>query len=312
MAALTLFKKFLFALLLALPLTAFGQGTTEITFYGHAAFKITTPSGKVLLIDPWIDNPANKRGKEHLAKLDKVDFILVTHGHFDHVGQAVEIAKRTGAKLVATYDLGNALVQYGGFPKDQFGLDTGGNFGGEIPLLDGEVKVAFIPAVHSSTVTAPDGAKDIHDGGNPAGFLVSVRDGPGIYHTGDTDLFSDMGLIRLYRRVDVMLVAIGGHFTMGPERAAEAVKLVKPGLVIPMHYGTYPILTGTPEVLDQVLKAKKVKATVQALKPGQTAKIQIKRGGRDQTALAPVTGDEAPCNEGSVQPGRCGRQVARR
>lgn len=263
-------KKLLFAALFITPLAALAANT-ELTWYGHAAFKLTTPSGKVLMIDPWITNPANKNGKEDLAKINKADLILVTHGHFDHIGDSVAIAKATGAQLVATYDLGNSLVQNAGFPAAQASMMTEGNFGGELTLLDGEVKVAFIPAVHSSAVT--DAEKKNHDGGNPGGFLITVKNGPTIYHTGDTDVFNDMALIKQFHKVDVMLACIGGHFTMGPERAAMAVKLVNPDMVIPMHFGTFPILSGTPQALEKAIKAEGSKAKVNTMTIGETIKL---------------------------------------
>jgi L-ascorbate metabolism protein UlaG (beta-lactamase superfamily) len=263
-------KKLLFVLLLTTPLAALAA-STELTWYGHAAFKLTTPSGKVLLIDPWITNPANKNGKEDLAKIDKADLILISHGHFDHVGDSVAIAKATGAQLVATYDLGNSLVQNAGFPAAQATMMTEGNFGGELTLLNGEVKIAFIPAVHSSAVT--DAENKNHDGGNPGGFLITVKNGPTIYHTGDTDVFSDMALIKQFHKVDVMLACIGGHFTMGPDRAAKAVKLVGADTVIPMHFGTFPILNGTPQELTKALKAEGSNAKVKAMTIGETIKL---------------------------------------
>ena len=222
MALIRPFLKYLALVALLLPLGAAAAGKTGLTWYGHSAFKIVTPGGKVLLIDPWITNPANKQGKDDLDALVKVDYILISHGHFDHVGNAVEIAKKTGARLVTTFDLGKSLAQYGGYPANQMGFDTLGNFGGQIDLADGEVKVAFIPAVHSSTVTPPEGSADhdIHNGGNPGGFLVTIKGGPSIYHTGDSDLFSDMALVPQFHKVDVMLACIGDHFTMGPARAA--------------------------------------------------------------------------------------------
>jgi L-ascorbate metabolism protein UlaG (beta-lactamase superfamily) len=236
--------------------TASAKDITTLTWYGHAAFKIVTPSGHVLLLDPWIANPSNPNGKQDVESLKKADYILVTHGHFDHVGDAVEIAKRTGAHLVANFDLGHAMVNYLGFPAQQAGFDTLGNSGGTISLLGGEVSVTFEPAVHSSDIELPGSdskAGRIEAAGNPNGFVIRVRNGPTIYDTGDTAVFSDMRLIGEADHVDVMLACIGDHFTMGPKGAALAVKMVNPDVVVPMHYGTFPVLTGTPAAFEQEL-----------------------------------------------------------
>ncbi|SRR5579883_2697520 len=245
-------------------------GKTQLLWYGQSAFKLTTPSGKVFLIDPWLENPLNPSGKADVASLNQVDYILVTHGHFDHLGNAVEIAKKTKAKLVSTYDLGQAIVQYGGYPKDLVTFETQGNFGGEITLLNGEVKVAYVPAVHSSSV-ASDGSP-ANFAGNPGGFLISVKNGPVIYHTGDTDLFSDMSLISRSRKVNLMLACIGDQFTMGPQRAAEAVKLINPTTVVPMHYGVFN-LPGTPSAFAQALQQQGVKSQLKVMKVGEVLKL---------------------------------------
>src|SRR5437773_9655225 len=242
---------------------------TKLTWYGQSAFKIVTPGGKVLLVDPWLTNPVFEKAKDELAALKQVALILITHGHSDHVGDAVEIAKRTRAKLVATFDLADAIVKHLGYPAELAETDTVGHFGGELTLLNGEVKVLFVRAHHGSGITVDDRSAARH-GGTPAGFVIIIRGGPTIYHTGDTDLFSDMALVSRFHKIDVMLVCIGDHFTMGPARAAEAVKLVKPREVIPMHYGTFPVLTGTPEAFEGELKRRKSKAQLRVMKIGET------------------------------------------
>ncbi|NMW18427.1 MAG: metal-dependent hydrolase [Chlorobiaceae bacterium] len=249
-----------FSIFMVLPVHVFATSPTELKWYGQSAFKITTPSGKVLLIDPWITNPLNKNSAVDLAALNKADLIMITHGHSDHIGNALEIAKKTGAKLVANFDLGRALVQYGGFPEKQAERSYMAFPGGELNLLDGEVRILFVPAVHSSIVEGAEGSPlpgKIVYGGSPGGFVVSINGGPTIYHTGDTDVFSDMALIGSLNKIDIMLVCIGGHFTMGPQRAALATKLVNPGIAVPMHFGSNPLLKGTPEQFAKELAALK-------------------------------------------------------
>jgi len=236
-----------------------------VTWYGHAAFKLVTPTGKVLLVDPWISNPTNPNAKQDMEELQRVDLIFLTHGHADHIGDAVEIAKKTGAKLVGTFDLQKAMVAYKGFPEQQTDRATAGSFGGTISLLDGEVSVLFVPAVHGGSMDTPNGPVYA---GHPGGFLISVKGGPRIYHTGDTDLFNDMLLLK--GQVDIMLLCIGDKFTMGPVRAAQAVDLVRPKLAVPMHFGTFPALTGTPQQFRDELQKRGLQKLLRQMRVGET------------------------------------------
>jgi L-ascorbate metabolism protein UlaG (beta-lactamase superfamily) len=264
MSAIGLAEPTLFGLVISMD--------TQLTWYGQSAFKIVTSGGKVLLVDPWLTNPVFEKAQDELAALKQVDLILVTHGHSDHVGDAVEIGKRTRAKLVATFDLADAMVKHLGYPAELAQADTIGHFGGELTLLDGDVKVLFVRAHHGSGVSTDDQSGARH-GGAPGGFLITIRGGPAIYHTGDTDLFSDMALVGRFHEVDVMLVCIGDHFTMGPALAAQAVSLVNPREVIPMHYGTFPLLTGTPEEFERELKKRKSNARLRVMKIGETVSL---------------------------------------
>lgn len=260
-------------LLMLLSVAAFAAGSTDITWYGHSAFKVSTPSGKVLLIDPWLANPANPKGKELLASLDKVDQILLTHAHGDHIGNTVEIAKKSGAKLVASNDLMKAMVRYADFPAKQADFSGTGNMGGTVTLLDGEVKVTFVHALHSSALEYDEKSglpKSLAYAGNPGGFVIAISGGPTIYHTGDTDLFGDMKLIGDLSKIDLMLACIGDKFTMGPERAALAVELVNPKMVVPMHFGTFAALTGTPEAFEKALKQRNLKTVFKRMQVNET------------------------------------------
>jgi L-ascorbate metabolism protein UlaG (beta-lactamase superfamily) len=249
------------------------SGMTQLTWYGQSAFRIVTPGGKVLLVDPWISNPLNLTAAADLAALKRVDLILITHGHSDHVGDTVAIAEKTKARLVTTADQADAMVRYLGFPTGQRSIDSVGNVGGTLSFFDGEVKVTMVPAVHSSAVKVTEGKGEVaYPSGNPIGFVIAIRNGPTLYHTGDTDLFGDMQFLRPMK-VTLMLVCIGDHFTMGPARAAEAVALVQPTRVSPMHYGTFPALTGTPAEFAAALKAKVLLERYQPLQLHETLEL---------------------------------------
>jgi len=252
--------------------------TTTLTWHGHAAFEITTPNGKVLWIDPWLNNPKNPDagpGKDAVAKVTKGDYILITHGHFDHMADAVALAKKTGAKLICNYDLGQNLVKLYGYPKDQVGFDTQMNIGGEIHIADGEVMVAMTQAVHSSGLGNPYSNEKGHEhepavvsGGNPAGFVIRIKNGPTFYDTGDTAYFHDMENIGKFYRPDVGLINIGGHFGMEPMMAAKAASAVKVKMAIPMHYGTFPVLTQDPKSFADTVRRYGIRYV--GMQPGET------------------------------------------
>lgn len=222
----------------------------RMRFLGHAAFEIA--GSKKILIDPFLTgNP------KAVAKPEEVeaDLILITHAHGDHVGDAVSIARRTGAKIVAMYDMANYLVE------NNEGITTiGMNYG---PTEIEGVKIVQVPAWHSSS----DGKYDI---GNACGYIIEM-DGVRIYHAGDTFVFSDMALFsELYGPIDVALLPIGGHFTMGPKEAAKAVELLKPRKVVPMHYGTFPPIAQDPEEFKKLVGEK---AKVVILNPGDVLEL---------------------------------------
>ncbi len=253
----------LFAGISALPLPARERvilnKNISITSLGHAFVKIVTPEGKVLLIDPWMKNPKFPPN----TKIDRADVILITHGHFDHLGQAAELAQKTQAKIVCIFEVGNYL-QSRGVPAAQIiGMNKGGTVG-----VAG-VRISMVDAVHSSGISA--GQNRIIPGGSPAGFIIRFSNGFTIYDTGDTDVFGDMAFIAKRYHPELLILPIGGHFTMDPKWAAEACRLIKPKYVIPNHYGTFPILKGTPAELRKELRDHPEIRIIE-LKPGETVK----------------------------------------
>ena len=233
----------------------------ELLWLGHATTRITSTTGKVILIDPYLTmNPKTPQKYRDLKALGKIDLILVTHGHRDHTLDLVELARLTGATVVATYEYALQLGKLGLIDNDK---TISMNKGGVVEPLGRGIKVYMVPAEHSSAVDLfgiglqqdPDPfSQRFLTAGAPVGYVVELENGFKIYHTGDTDVFGDMALINKFLQPDLALVCIGGHFTMGPKRAAYAVReLIKPKQVIPIHYGTYPVINRTPAELKAAL-----------------------------------------------------------
>ena len=228
----------------------------SITWLGHATFIITTPGGKRIVTDPWLEgNPACPADKK---KIDKADLILLSHGHFDHTGDIVNVSRATNATTVAVFELASWLEK-----KGVQNL-TGMNIGGTTKVAG--LEITMVPAVHTSSVVENDTTVYL---GLAAGFVVKMENGQSFYFAGDTALFGDMRLIAELHAPDIAFLPIGDHYTMGPQAAAIAARMLGVRQVVPMHYGTFPVLTGTPDELKRLVDPHGIDVLV--LTPGQTA-----------------------------------------
>jgi L-ascorbate metabolism protein UlaG (beta-lactamase superfamily) len=247
------------------------QKQAELLWLGQSAFRITTPGGKVIVIDPFLTkNPKTPAAFKDLDALGKVDLLLVTHAHGDHLGDAVALATKNKAPLYAPAGLNQTLQTLGVLPAD---LAPRMNKGGTITPLGPGIRIHMVRAEHSSEFVYHDPKTDKDEtlvGGEPVGFVLELENGVRIYHMGDTALFGDMRLIAERLHPDVVLIPIGGHFVMDPQDAAFAVReWLKPKFALPMHYGTTPLLKGTPEEFKAALGNAPVKVIV--LQPGEKA-----------------------------------------
>jgi L-ascorbate metabolism protein UlaG (beta-lactamase superfamily) len=233
-----------------------GGKRLSITWLGHSTFILTTPGGKRIVTDPWLEgNPACPAS---MKKIDKADLILVSHGHFDHAGDVVNVARATGATVVGMFELCSWLEAKG--VKNTSGMNVGGT------QKIGDIAVTMTMALHSSG-TVEDG-RPVYLG-EPAGFVITFEDGLRAYFAGDTAVFGDMRLIKELHAPELAFLPIGDHFTMGPEGAAKACEMLGVKQVVPMHWGTFPLLTGTPARLRELVQP--IGVQVLELKPGQTA-----------------------------------------
>lgn len=228
----------------------------SFTWLGHATFLFRSPGGKQILVDPWLTgNPACPESAQSIRELD---VMLLTHGHSDHSTDAVTVARSTGAHVIAPYELA-LWLQHKGLQSV-----TGMNHGGTI-VVSG-LSISMVPAFHSSSIE--DGERVVYTG-NPCGYVVGFEDGLTIYFAGDTAVFGDMRLIAELYHPAIAFLPIGDVFTMGPEQAAKACELLMVKQVVPMHFGTFPALTGTPARLRELVESQAVQ--VLELKPGETA-----------------------------------------
>jgi len=227
---------------------------TRITWLGHATVLVQTPKGTNILIDPFIEN--NPKYPKGFKLPETINYILLTHGHGDHISDAVPVAKKHKSNVVAIYELA-AFVSSQGAENI-----TGFNVGGTVQLDD--VAVTMVDAKHSAGAEGKNGTQYA---GVAVGFVLTVADGPVLYHAGDTTVFTDMKLIKELYHPELAMLPIGGFYTMGPREAALAAQFIEPKAILPIHFGTFPPLTGTPDELSKHLNGS---IEVIRIAPGET------------------------------------------
>ena len=243
-------------------------GKIEVHWLGQAATKITSVSGKVIMIDPFLtQNPKTPAQYKNLDALGKIDLILVTHAHWDHFADAPDLAKKHNAPIIAPAGLNQSLLTLGVLPAN---LVPRMNKGGIVTPLGPDIKITMTRAEHSSELVWKNqatGKDETHVGGEPTGIIIEFENGFKVYHMGDTGLFGDMRWIGEYYKPDLILIPIGGHFVMNPADAAVATRdFIKPKHAIPIHYGTFPVLRGTPE--EYIKALGQTSTTVYPINPG--------------------------------------------
>lgn len=236
--------------------------TVTATWCGHSTFAILTPEGKLMLIDPWVaGNPACP---EACKSFERIDLMAITHGHFDHIADAVPLAREHAPEVVGIFELCKWLERKG---VEKL---TTMNKGGSVERCG--VRFTMVHADHSCGIQEDDGS--IIYGGEAVGYVLRFSDGTVVYHAGDTNVFGDMALIRELYGPSVAMLPIGGKYTMSPKEAAKAVELLQPKVVIPMHFGTFPGLTGRPAALVEELARRGLGSIeVRELQPGETTAL---------------------------------------
>jgi len=213
---------------------------TRVTWLGHATVLVQTPKGTNILIDPFIQN--NPKYPKGFELPEKIHYILLTHGHGDHISDAVPVAKKHGSNVAAIYELAAFIGNQG------VANITGFNIGGTVQLDD--IAVTMVEAKHSA---GAEGKSGTQYAGIAVGFVLTIVDGPVLYHAGDTTVFTDMKLIKQLYHPEIAMLPIGGFYTMGPREAALAAQFLEPKAILPIHFGTFPPLTGTPDQLHEYL-----------------------------------------------------------